>query len=57
MTAIKVLKTHVFKSRQQKNAITATGHFITLVSKTMMFCTLIGLHCFFKQDDIGVSIW
>ena len=56
-SAVKVLKTNVLKSRQQKNAITAMGHFITLVSKTVMFGILMVLHGLFLQEDIGVAIW
>ena len=55
-SAINVLKASVFKSRQQKNAITAMGHFFTLVVQTIIFGTLVTLHCFY-QEDSGVAIW
>ena len=55
-SAINVLKASVFKSRQQKNAITALGHFFTLVVQTVIFGTLVSLHCFF-QEDTGTAIW
>ena len=55
-SAINVLKASVFKSRQQKNAVTALGHFFTLMIQTMMFGALVTLHCFY-QEDTGVAIW
>ena len=55
-SAIKVLKASVFKSRQQKNAVTALGHFFTLMVQTLMFGTLVTLHCIY-QEDTGVAIW
>ena len=55
-SAIKVLKASVFKNRQQKNAITAMGHFFTLIVQTGMFGTLVFFHCF-NQEDSGVAFW
>ena len=55
-SAINVLKASVFKSRQQKNAITALGHFFTLVVQTVMFGTLASCHLFIHENS-GVATW
>ena len=55
-SAINVLKASVFKSRQQKNAITALGHFFTLVVQTVIFGTLASCHLFIHENS-GVATW
>ena len=55
-SAINVLKASVFKSRQQKNAITALGHFFTLVVQTAIFGTLASCHLFIHENS-GVATW
>ena len=55
-SAINVLKVSVFKSRQQKNAITALGHFFTLVVQTIIFGTLASCHLFIHGNS-GVATW